>query len=87
MKGDRYPENKKARQILCKYGIDPYIGCENLVVSQNWCHSAWYAQQVWAKLKNAKSTRAVKAALNELAGIHRRCDGDKSGEVKDEIDE
>ena len=77
MKGNRFPlENALARNILCKHGINPYVGCENLVYSQNWCHSEKYAKKVLAVLKEAdKGGRvAVEEALVELAKLHRTCD-------------
>ncbi len=56
MKGDAFPENAEARQILCKHGINPYIGCENLVISPNKCHSQSYAVQVLRELQKVASS-------------------------------
>lgn len=89
MKGDRFPENKQAREILCRYGIDPYLGCENLTISQNHCHSKWYAEQVLNALKRADATgdvEAVKRALRQLASLHNSC-SDNGNSVNPEIDE
>lgn len=78
MKGNRFTENEQARQILCKYGINPFIDCANLVISPNKCHSRSYAQRVLMELRrvdqqpNANRTQIVQA-LMRLAVVHRDC--------------
>ncbi|MDA1166181.1 MAG: hypothetical protein O3B13_24055 [Planctomycetota bacterium] len=97
MKGNRFPENEKARQILCEVGINPFTGCENLVISPNKCHSKSYAIQVLKDLekanekgrkkKSSKANRkkAVTNALKDLARLHRNCpDGGVVSEKTDE---
>lgn len=53
MKGTKYTESEKARQILCKYGINPYTDSKNLVIAVNYCHSAAYAKEAFKKLDRA----------------------------------
>ncbi len=89
MKGDKFLENAKARQILCKYGINPFTSCDNLVVSPNKCHSSSYAQRVLQELQKADKPGATKTdiiqALQRLAVIHRRCpDGGAVDPLKDD---
>ncbi|ODA36608.1 polymorphic toxin-type HINT domain-containing protein [Planctopirus hydrillae] len=89
MKGNKYPENEQARQILCKYGINPYTGCANLVVARNHCHSAQYAKQVLAYLqaadKQGADPTAIQKALQDAAGWHERCrDPEKVNDRTDE---
>lgn len=89
MKGDRYPENAKARQILCKYQINPYSDCRNLVISRNYCHSSRYAKKVLADLKKADQAGAtaknIETVLLALAAWHMSC-GDE-GKVDPRYDE
>ena len=75
LKGDRYTENAAARRILCKHGINPYTGCENLAITRNWCHSEKYAQHVLAELTDADSEgrASVVARLGKLALRHHNC--------------
>jgi len=75
MKGNRYTENKEARQILCKNDIDPFVGCANLVVARNWCHSREYAKAVLKAVKAAdkQGPTRVARALEELAEQFARC--------------
>ncbi len=75
MKGDRFPENTMARRILCKHGIDPYTGCENLAITKNHCHSAAYAKWVLKQLTKAdpQGYSVVVERLAQLAIDHDRC--------------
>ena len=89
MKGDSFPENKQARAILCKYGIDPYRDCENLVISRNYCHSKRYAKYVLTELQKADNEDAtagtIASALKKIAAWHKTC-GDP-GDVAETTDE
>ena len=78
MKGNRFPENEKARKILCKYKINPYTDCENLVIAQNHCHSQAYATEVLNQLdaedKSGNATTAsIAQVLTELARWFKNC--------------
>ena len=92
MKGDRFPENAEARRILCKHGINPYTGCENLAITKNWCHSKSYAKFVLDQLRDVEPGGRAKIveALKKLADRHNRCDvpqitgGSKTGGIVDE---
>ncbi|MBI1310864.1 hypothetical protein GC176_06110 [bacterium] len=88
MNGDAFPENAEARQILCKYDIDPYTGCANLTISPNRCHSGAYARHVLNELQRADETDdedEIIRTLGRLAEWHRGC-GAGPG-VSEETDE
>ena len=90
MKGDRYAENEESRQILCKHNIDPFVGCENLVVARNWCHSQQYATATLAALKEAdkRGRNAVIQALSSLAKAFSKCEfGGEEFKVNEDTDE
>ena len=62
--------SQQSRDILEKYGIDPFFDQENLVWAPNWGHSDQYAADVLAALKEADEVgtrEAVVAALQKLA--------------------
>src|SRR5262249_42725891 len=79
MKGTRFTANAKARQILCKYKINPYKGCANLVISPNKCHSESYTNRVLMELqsvdKDGASATEIAQALARMAVVHRNCPG------------
>lgn len=52
-KEDNYTENAVARRILCKHGINPYTGCENLAILPNRGHSQNYSKYVCQQLQKA----------------------------------
>jgi hypothetical protein len=89
LKGPTYPENAQARQILCKYDINPYCACANLVISQNRCHSARYARYVLKALQGADrpnaTTENIMAVLKQLAAYHMTCgDSGRADEATDD---
>ncbi len=89
MKGDKFPENAKAREILCKYRINPFTSCANLVVSPNKCHSSSYAIRVLQELERVDKPGATKddiiEALKRLAVVHKNCpEGGKVDPLKDD---
>ena len=45
MKGKFKDLLKPVQNILCKYDIDPFTGCDNLVIARNWCHTKRYAER------------------------------------------
>ena len=69
------PATRAARQILCKYEINPYTGCENLAYSKLHCHSDQYAVAVYNALARVENDGKGKVAkvLSELAKQHRNC--------------
>lgn len=73
MKGNRFDANADAREIFCKFGIDLFCGCENLVIARNWCHSEEYADRVLELLESANSYSDAVAALNRPAGEFEKC--------------
>ena len=52
-KEDNYTENAVARRVLCKHGINPYTGCDNLAILPNRGHSENYSKYVCKRLKAA----------------------------------
>ncbi len=68
-KGDDYPAKTKARRILCKHGIDPYSGCENLVIAPNRSHTHDYFNYVCKQLQDAdpRGRAEVITTLKDIA--------------------
>ena len=62
-------QSEPALCILCKHGIDPYVGCENLVFSPNRCHTQWYVDEVLRRLKAKDEEGADREEIAE--GIER----------------
>ncbi len=83
-------QSEPALRILCKHGIDPYVGCENLVFSPNRCHTQWYVDEVLRRLKAKDEEGAgweeIAEVLRELARIHRRCEKPGPADENDEVD-
>jgi hypothetical protein len=74
------------QNILCKHCIDPYIGCDNLVIAKNFCHTENYAKRTVQLITDADNTGGkdeVIAALKVLTDEFVRCNfaGDTPQEV------
>lgn len=83
----KFPEwIEPSRRFLCKYGINPYVGCENLTITRNRCHSQDYAEKVLDALQEADdigTKSAVIEALNEMAKYHDGCGDDGEADKND----
>lgn len=66
---------RQAQHILCECDIDPFCGCDNLVVAQNHCHSKLYVTFALQRLLRARliGCDAVKEALWDIALAFKEC--------------